>query len=110
MFTFNRVAGQNLNWFWKKWYFDWGYMDIGIASVKGNKITIKNLGGRPLYFKIITTFEDGSEITDEVSAAVWKSADTYLHQVKAGKRKIKKVELKIPMSGDAVATNNLWRQ
>jgi hypothetical protein len=110
MFTFNRVAGQNLNWFWKKWYFDWGYMDIGIAGVKGNNITIKNMGGRPLYFKIITTFEDGSEITDEVSAAVWKSADTYLHQVKAGKRKIKKVELKIPMSGDAVATNNLWRQ
>ncbi len=29
MFLFNKVSGRDLNWFWKQWYFDWGYMDIG---------------------------------------------------------------------------------
>ncbi|GIV36083.1 MAG: peptidase [Cyclobacteriaceae bacterium] len=109
MFTFNRVAGQNLNWFWKKWYFDWGYMDIGIAGVKGNTVTVKNHGGRPVYFKIQTSFEDGSTITDEVSPAVWKASDTYVHKINAGKRKIKAVKLYIPMSGDAQAANNSWQ-
>ncbi len=108
MFTFNRESGQNLNWFWKKWYFDWGYMDIGITEVKGNSIVIKNTGGRPVFFKVITTFDDGSTATDDVSPAVWKGADTYLHKVTAGKRKIKSVELKVPMSGDALASNNSW--
>lgn len=108
MFTFNRVSGQNLNWFWKKWYFDWGYMDVGISALKGNVVSIKNIGGRPVYFQVVTTFEDGSVITDEVSPVVWKTSDSYDHKIAAGKRKIKSVELKIPMSGDAVATNNYW--
>ncbi|MCS6974894.1 MAG: M1 family metallopeptidase [Cyclobacteriaceae bacterium] len=108
MFTFNRVSGQNLNWFWKKWYFDWGYMDIGITGIKGNVITIKNTGGRPVYFQVITTFDDGSSFTDEVSPAVWRNTDVYQHKVTTGKKKIKTVELKIPMSGDATVSDNRW--
>jgi hypothetical protein len=108
MFTFNRVSGQNLNWFWKKWYFDWGYMDLGIASVKGNAVAVKNYGGRPVYFKIVVTYDDGTRYTKSVSPAVWKNTDTFVLKIPVRKKKIKQLRLEIPVSGDAVAANNTW--
>jgi hypothetical protein len=108
MFTFNRVSGQNLNWFWNKWYFDWGYMDMGIAGVKDNVVTLQNLGGRPIAFSMEVAFEDGSKISEEVNPSVWKNASTYAHKVNAGKKKIKSVTLVIPTNGDAIGQNNVW--
>lgn len=70
--------------------------------------TVKNLGGRPVYFQVITEFEDGTSVTDEVSPAVWRTSDTYQHRINTGKKKIKSIHLKIPMSGDALASNNHW--
>ena len=44
MFTFNDLSGQNLDWFWKAWYFDWGYPDVGVKSFENGKLTIENVG------------------------------------------------------------------
>jgi len=108
MFLFNRVSGQNLNWFWNNWYFDWGYMDVGITGVKGNGITLENKGGRPVYFQLRITFTDDTSVTEEVSPAVWKSGRVYNHRAKSGKKKIKSVQVVVPLSGDADAQNNVW--
>ncbi|MBX2945269.1 MAG: M1 family metallopeptidase [Cyclobacteriaceae bacterium] len=108
MFTFNRVSGQDLNWFWNKWYFDWGYMDVGINEVKNNVILIENKGGRPLAFSVTITFHDGTTTTQDVSPMVWKASKLYNHKVNAGKKKIKSVQLTIPTNGDADGKNNTW--
>jgi hypothetical protein len=108
MFTFNRVSGQNLNWFWNKWYFDWGYMDVGITGVKDNVVTLQNFGGRPLAFSMDITFADDSKTSEEINPVVWKNASTYAHKVNAGKKKIKSVTLVIPTNGDANGQNNVW--
>lgn len=108
MFVFNRVAGQNLNWFWNKWYFDWGYMDVGITGVKGNMVTIENKGGRPVYFQVNVMFTDETSLTQDVSPAVWKAGKIYNHKINTGKKKIKSVWLVVPLSGDADAGNNVW--
>lgn len=108
MFTFNRVSGQDLNWFWNKWYFDWGYMDVGINEVKNNIITIENKGGRPLAFSVTVAFDDGTTTTQDVSPVVWKASKLYNHKVNAGKKKIKSVQLTIPTNGDADGKNNTW--
>jgi hypothetical protein len=108
MFTFNRVSGMDLNWFWNKWYFDWGYMDVGIKEVKNNVVAINNLGRRPIAFSVATTFDDGTTLTQDVSPGVWKSSNTYMHKVNTGKKKIKSVRLIIPTNGDADAKNNVW--
>lgn len=108
MFVFNRVSGQNLNWFWNKWYFDWGYMDVGITGVKGNVITIENKGGRPVYGKINVQFTDDTSITEEINPAVWKAGRVYNHKANTGKKKIKSVQVVVPLSGDADAQNNVW--
>ena len=106
MFTFNKVSGKDLNWFWKQWYFDWGYMDIGIKSFKDNVLTVENTGGRPMPFTIKVNFADDTFLQQDVSPAVWKNTATYIKRIDA-KKKIISVEIKVLDSGDAVEGNNI---
>lgn len=47
MYTSNDVSGQNLNWFWQKWVFGYGYAELAISGLEGTTITVENLGGMP---------------------------------------------------------------
>ncbi len=38
--SFNKIAGSELNWFWKACYFDYGYADLAIKSVDKNNFKI----------------------------------------------------------------------
>jgi len=75
-FTFGNVTGQNLSWFWKPWFFDYGYPDLAIEKVEtvGGKlkITIQRVGNVPTPIKVKLIYEN--ESTDEIyySADVWK--------------------------------------
>lgn len=106
MFTFNKVAGRDLNWFWKKWYFDWGYMDIGIKSFKDNLLTVENLGGRPMPFTIKINYSDETFLLEEVNPVVWKDRSTYNKKIES-KKEITSVEIKVLNNGDAVEGNNI---
>jgi len=107
MNTFNRASGQDLNWFWKQWYFDWGYMDIGIKDFSNNTLIVENAGGRPLPFKIIVTYKDGSTEKLPVNPSVWKDSSEYTKKFD-GKKEISGIKLKIEGGIDALATNNTW--
>jgi aminopeptidase N len=104
-YSFNDLSGQDLNWFWKAWYFDWGYPDLAIGEVENGKLPIENVGGRPLAFSVNTTYTDGTTKSEMVSPIVWKSATTYEHLV--GEKKVKRIELKTLNGADAVFTNNI---
>lgn len=106
-FTFNTVSGQNLNWFWKNWYFDWGYIDLGIKSVSADEVVIENVGGRALPFGLKITFEDGTDTTTEFTPAVWEKSNTMTHKL-TSKKAIKQVDLLIEFGGDAGGKNNVW--
>ena len=106
MFTFNKASGKDLNWFWKQWYFDWGYMDIGIKGFKNNILTIENAGGRPMPFTIKVNFSDDTFLKEDVSPAVWKDTPTYIKKIDA-KKKITSVEIKVLDNGDSVEDNNI---
>ena len=106
-FTFNDVSGQDLNWFWERWYFDFGYPDLKNEGLNGNKLTIRNEGGRPLAFELIYTFEDDSEKSEIISPECWKSSDVFTKEVTdAGK--LKSIQLKTGSGTDAIYSNNTW--
>ena len=107
MNTFNMASGQNLNWFWKSWYFDLGYMDIGITDFSNEVLTIRNEGGRPLAFAILYLYQDQSSDKEIISPAVWKNTDTFKTKVKATKP-IKQIKVKLPVGFDAIRENDLW--
>src|SRR6185312_7324533 len=74
--SMNAGSGVNLDWFWRRWFYENGYPDLAIASVNRKKntwtVTVANKGGKPLPVDLTIEFEDGS--TDKVhrSAAVWE--------------------------------------
>lgn len=106
MFTFNKVSGIDLNWFWKKWYFDWGYMDIGIKSFKNNILTVENFGGRPMPFIIQVNYADQTSLLEEVNPVVWKDQSIYSKRIDS-KKGISSIEVKVLDNGDAVESNNI---
>lgn len=75
-YSMNEGAGKNLNWFWKKWFFDPGLPDLAISSAKksGNKyiVTISNKGGKPVPVDLLVTYKDGSTQHIHQSIGVWE--------------------------------------
>jgi hypothetical protein len=104
MYTFNRVSGKDLNWFWNAWYFQWGYMDMGIRSFTNNELTIENPGGRPMAFSVVYEYEDGTTSSEAINPEVWKGTTTFTKKV-TGTKNVKSIRLKI---SDALASNNQW--
>ncbi len=106
-FTFNDVSGQDLNWFWKAWYFDFGYPDLKNDGLQGNTLTISNEGGRPLAFQLIYTYEDDSEETEMISPECWKEGETFTKEI-ANPERVVSIQLKSLGGTDVLYSNNTW--
>lgn len=109
MFTFNRETGKDLTWFWNAWYFDWGYIDLGINDVEDHTVEIENLGGRPMVFTIVTTYENDELLKEEINPEVWKNSSIYTHSI-PGSQPVKQIHLEFHHIPDAVKDNNLWKR
>ena len=71
-FTFNEASGQDLNWLYKPWFFEFGYPDLGIEKVSQEKkslnITIQKIGKLPVPIYIEVFYHDESkEIINETA-------------------------------------------
>ena len=108
-YTFNDVSGQNLNWFWKPWFFEFGYPDLGIGDIEQNKnsttIDIDKIGNIPIPVEIVITYLDNSTETIKKPISVWKNSNSYRVVLKNTKE-IKSITLGNPMIPDAVNKNN----
>lgn len=93
----NTGSGVNLNWFWKKWFYDGGVPDLAISNVsdqkKKKRITIESKGTLPLPIDLTVTFADGSEQKIHRSAAVWEKGNKTVEVEFVSEKKIKKIEL-----------------
>lgn len=108
-FFFNTMTEPDLTLFWNNWYFDWGYIDIGIQNVEGNILEIENKGGKAVAFNILITFEDGEVHEEEISPEVWKNSSKYSYTYQFPGKQLSKVELILPvLRNDAVLENNVW--
>ncbi len=74
--SMNSGSGVNLNWFWKRWFFDNSYPDLGILSVRGKskikEVVILNIGGKPVPVDLTIHFSDGTTEKLHRSAAAWE--------------------------------------
>ena len=75
-FTFNDITGQNLNWFWTPWFFDFGYPDLAIDKVEientSAKILIRKNGSVPTPVHLKLIYQDETEDEIYQSSEVWK--------------------------------------
>lgn len=112
--TWNNVSGQNLDWYWKPWFFDWGYPDLSIREVirdeAGDRpvIVIDRLGTQPVPVVLAVEYSDGTKETFRQTAAVWKAGEQQLRVPVAARKRVKSVTLGGKTVPDVDRKNNTW--
>ena len=111
-YTFNEISEQNLNWFWKPWFFEIGYPDLKIDKVHimdGKVfIDIQNNGTIPVPVKLTVTYEDDINEIFYYKADTWKTSNVIFSAeiILSGiLKEIKLGDINIP---DSDRENNLW--
>jgi aminopeptidase N len=112
----NSAAGDDLNWFWKEWFFTTWTLDQAIAEVKytgddpakGALITIDNKGKMilPVILQVIQA--NGKSETIHLPVEIWQRSGKWtLHYASSGKiqKLILDPENQLP---DVDRKNNVW--
>ncbi|OGX92192.1 M1 family metallopeptidase [Hymenobacter coccineus] len=110
--SMNAGAGQNLNWFWQRWFFDDGYPDLAIARVapatSGTAITVEAKGTKPVPIDLLVTFADGTTQKIHRTIAVWQAGARTVAVPVASKKTIKKIVIGSLYVPDSFPKDNVW--
>ncbi|WP_300685196.1 M1 family metallopeptidase [Chryseobacterium sp.] len=114
--TMENVSGEELNWFWRGWFFNKWKIDQGIKNVKyvdgdfknGAQITVENIEQMPMPTTVQMKFKDGTAKIVKIPVEVWKRNTEWTFRVDSDKE-ISEVRLDpdavVP---DVNAANNVW--
>lgn len=109
----NTGSGKNLNWFWKKWFYEDGYADLTISKVNNasynKQIIVESKGSKPIPVDVTVTFADGIKEKFHRSILVWEKSNKTIISFKSVK-KIIKVELGSLYTPDSIKENNVWEK
>jgi hypothetical protein len=110
--SMNEGSGKNLNWFWKKWFFETNATDMAIKQVDktadGYQIVIQNKGKAPMPIYLNLNYADGSIEKNNSTIGVWENgAQEIAIQIKTDK-KLSKVLMDNPHVPDANKKDNLF--
>lgn len=114
----NNATGEDLNWFWREWFFTTWKLDQAISSVSyihndpanGALITITNHGQMimPVIMKVVQV--NGNSETVQLPVEIWQRGGTWIYHY-ASTNKLKEVVLdpdqQLP---DIDRKNNVWKQ
>jgi hypothetical protein len=111
-YSMNEGAGKNLNWFWKRWFFDNGIPDVAITSVKknSNKITVivTAKGSKPVPVDLTVYYKDNSKEKIHRSIAVWEKGNNSTTIVFTSTKPIAKLVLAHPHTPDGNPKDNVY--
>lgn len=83
------VAGENLSWFWKGWFYGTGNIDLGINAVVpyGGKslAIISNKGDFPMPVLLEITYTDETKERIMLPVEIWQRGDTWNHLIQSTK-------------------------
>jgi hypothetical protein len=114
--TMENVSGEELNWFWRGWFFNKWKIDQAVKNVKyvngdfknGAQITVENLGQLPMPTTVQIKFKDGTTQIVKLPIELWKRNNEWTFKVDTTKE-INEVKLdpnsQIP---DINPKNNSW--
>lgn len=83
------VSGEDLNWFWKHWFYSNENIDLEIEAVnpvgKDYLLTFVN-NGFPMPLKFEVTYEDGQKERKELPVEVWQRNNRWIYLLKTDKK------------------------
>jgi len=75
-FTFEDVLNQDLSWFWKPWFFEFGYPDLAISDVEKTEtntlVNIEKKGRFPVPVRLEVKFAGGETKIYSEPMDIWK--------------------------------------
>jgi len=78
--TFERVGGQDLDWFWRSWYYETWTLDQAVATVESDgestNVVIRDEGLAPMPVLLEVTLENGDVLHQRVPVEVWLTGET----------------------------------
>jgi peptidase M1-like protein len=107
-YTLNYVSDQNLNWLFKPWFFEFGYVDMAITNIENESCTIEKIGLYPAPVHLKIFYDDGSSKMLKRNAAVWKDGSKEITIKLPYEKTIKKIELIHRLVPDADVLNNIY--
>ncbi|MEX0929722.1 MAG: M1 family aminopeptidase, partial [Balneolales bacterium] len=73
--TFETVSGQDLEWFWRSWYYETWVLDQAVVEVrdKGSvtEIVVEDQGQLPMPVNLTITLEGGDTVKHAIPVDVW---------------------------------------
>ena len=107
------AAGQDLDWFWRTWYYETWTLDQAIADVstfdEETRIVIDDLGLAPMPVRLTVTLENGEERQESIGVDVWLDGERTTAITVRFPSPVVRVE--IDPDGnfpDTDRTNNVW--
>jgi hypothetical protein len=98
--TFNRVAGENLDWYFREWFFESWKLDQAILKVnpgdKGTEVVVGDLGFASMPMEIEVSYKNGKKESKNIPISFWLSG-----------RKQKKLHFGPDVSRVQIDPNNL---
>jgi hypothetical protein len=110
--TFEAVAGQDLDWIIRPWFYEYGMVDlaiVGVSSQNGSsRVVIERKGSYPASIHLKLTYANGLTESVNRSAEVWRNGETTCTIEHPGRQPIVKVELADEVLLDASTIDNTW--
>lgn len=95
--SMNTGAGKNLDWFWKRWFFEEGVIDMAIKNVAktdaGYAVVIENKSNKPLPVDLTVTFSDKTTAQLHHAIGVWETGNSTFNAPVSTTKTITKVVL-----------------
>ncbi len=111
-YSMNEGSGKNLNWFWKRWFFEDGVTDMAIKNAiktdDGYRIQIENKSNKPLPIDLIFTYEDGSTSSKHHTIGIWENGDKLFTTSIKTVKKLNKVVMKSTHVPDKDRSDNTF--
>jgi hypothetical protein len=112
--SWSDLSGENLDWYWKPWFFEWGFPDIGIGNVSENKgrytVLVQKVGTQPIPIHLTVTYSDGTVEVLHETAAAWKTGNTEKSIALPKGKTPKTITLGDRLIPDTDAANNTWNR
>ncbi|HEY0778725.1 MAG TPA: M1 family metallopeptidase [Gemmatirosa sp.] len=110
--TFDDVSGQNLDWFWRAWFFSNAYIDLAVDGVRqtpgGYTVSLRNVGGMPAPVNLVLTYADGSTETVHETPAIWAADQQRATVTLTTGRTLRSLVLDGGIFMDADRSNDRW--
>jgi hypothetical protein len=108
----NNTVGEDLNWFWKPWFYEFGAPDLAVNSVAINGeealIKVEKVGNLPTTVHITIHYDDGSSEEIKELSSVWKDGNSLITIKHKSNKNINKVVVGNSHIPDIDKSNNTY--